>query len=197
MPIYRALIPLFRAQLPRSNLGPRFLLVVGFASALGLCVVGCESEPNYPGDLREVINAYRQDKGLPAIPLSPSLTAVAEAHVTDLRDYSPDSGSCNLHSWSDRDSWSACCYTPNHASAQCMWDKPRELTSYSGNGYEIASAGTGTPNSALANWMDSKAHHDVILNRDIWDEPWLAMGAAIADGYAVVWFGRELDEAEK
>ena len=65
---------------------------------------------------------------------------VAEAHVQDLSYNQPVGGQCNMHSWSDRGSWSGCCYTDDHAASQCMWDKPRELTRYPGNGFEIAQA---------------------------------------------------------
>ena len=66
-------------------------------------------------------------------------------------DNKPDAPpECNLHSWSDKGPWSACCYTPDHAQAQCMWDKPSELTNYPGNGYEISAAGYDSAQAALA-----------------------------------------------
>jgi hypothetical protein len=123
---------------------------------------------------------------------------VAEAHVQDLEAHHPDTGSCNLHSWSDQGSFTGCCYTDDHAEAECMWDKPRELTVYTGDGYEIAawSGGRLSPNEALDLWRESSGHHDVILSRGIWaSPPWQAMGAAISEHYAVVWFGTEPDPA--
>jgi hypothetical protein len=51
-------------------------------------------------------------------------------------------GDCNMHSWSDKgfNVWNSCCYTSDHAEAECMWDKPREITfgSFTGFGYENA-----------------------------------------------------------
>ena len=155
----------------------------------------CQSTTTYPGTLAEVINAYRKDQGLPTIPTSPSLQKVAEAHVRDLAAH-PPSGACNLHSWSSQGKWSACCYTDDHARATCMWSKPAEIAGYASSGFEIAAAGTTTPNSALDSWRGSEAHHAVILNRGIWAKStWRAMGAAIHEDYAVVWFG-ELADAQ-
>jgi len=170
-----------------------------------LFFVGCyktdapsdSDETTNTSSLSEVINAYRVEKGLSEIPISTSLTTVAEAHVKDLADNQPNGGVCNMHSWSDNGSWAACCYTDDHAQAECMWNKPRELTSYQGNGYEIAawSSNDITAEQALRIWQGSEGHHNVILNKDIWENTdWNAIGAAIYEGYAVVWFGKELDE---
>lgn len=146
--------------------------------------------------LIDMVNAYRAENGLPAIPASSSLCTVAAAHTRDLAEHHPDTGSCNLHSWSDQGSWTPCCYTPDHAQAQCMWDKPRELSSYPGNGYENAFAGSDDPMAALEGWRHSAGHNAVILNQDIWaDHPWGAIGADIHGGYAVLWFGEEADPA--
>jgi hypothetical protein len=139
------------------------------------------------------------DNGLPAIPLCPSLALVARTHCYDLVEEAPHSpAECNLHSWSDAGDWSGCCYTPDHAQSQCMWDKPRELSDYTGNGYEISygSGGSATPAGALAGWQGSPGHNNVILNQDIWaDHPWACIGAGIYMGYAHVWFGEETDPA--
>ena len=79
-----------------------------------------------------------------------------------------------------------------------MWDKPRELTDYPGNGYEISvwsSAGI-TAAAALASWQSSVPHDNVIRNRDIWvDATWQALGVGIDGNYAHAWFGTELDPA--
>lgn len=146
--------------------------------------------------LFDAVNNYRKSKGLKDIPYSPALTKVAQTHVKDLADNHPDQGECNMHSWSENGTWTACCYTPDHHRAQCMWDKPRELTKYRGNGYEVAASGVIDIEGAMGLWKDSPSHNDVILNLDIWDVPWLAMGAAIYNGYAVVWFGNQRDMTE-
>lgn len=149
-------------------------------------------------ELIELVNAYRMDNGLPAIPASSSLCTVAAAHTRDLAENAPHTeAGCNLHSWSARGDWTPCCYTPDHAAARCMWDKPRELTDYPGNGYENAFAGSSDPHLALVGWQGSPAHDDVILNRGIWaDRPWRALGADVHDGFAVLWFGHEDDPAD-
>jgi len=148
--------------------------------------------------LYELVNEYRAENGLSAIPLSSSLTYVAQAHVRDLQNY-PPSGNCNMHSWSSNGAWSSCCYTPDHAQAQCMWDKPRELTDYPGNGYENAfgsSGYTATAQAAFDAWKNSSGHNAVILNQGVWNRrPWNALGVGIDGGYAVLWFGEEVDPA--
>ena len=93
--------------------------------------------------LCDAINQYRAQNGLGAIPTSVGLGRVARFHVEDLEANQPAAG-CNLHSWSfDDPRWTGCCYTPDHAQAQCMWDKPREISSYSSAGYEISAGGGG------------------------------------------------------
>jgi uncharacterized protein YkwD len=148
-------------------------------------------------ELIDLVNAYRGENGLPAIPASPSLCIVGHTHAEDLAVNAPHAvPGCNLHSWSDAGPWSACCYTDDHAQAQCMWNKPSELTSYPGNGYENAAGGGGelTPQQALDLWKASAGHNAVILNEGIWaDTPWGALGAGVYMGYAVLWFGEEPD----
>ncbi|MFM7709670.1 MAG: hypothetical protein ACKO5C_02030 [Ferruginibacter sp.] len=76
-----------------------------------------------------------------------------------------------------------------------MWSKPRELTKYKGNGYEIShmnSAGAN-PIEALDSWQFSSGHNEVILNVGVWKESWNAIGVGMLGNYAVVWFGREKD----
>ncbi|MBW2527122.1 MAG: CAP domain-containing protein [Deltaproteobacteria bacterium] len=143
----------------------------------------------------DLVNAYRQANGKPAIPYSPSLSCVAVTHVHDLADNAPHAPSgCNLHSWSDQGSWTACCYTSDHAQAQCMWDKPRELTVYSGNGYENAASGVMSAQAAVTAWQNSPAHDAVMLNEGMWaSHPWHAVGAGLYQGYATLWFGEQSD----
>ncbi len=158
-------------------------------STQGLCDAG-------PGrEIVDLLNDYRAQNGLGAVPCSPSLMLVADTHVHDLDENQPHAvANCNLHSWSDQGTWSACCYTADHAQAQCMWDKPRELTVYTGNGYENAAAGASSPSGALDMWKNSSAHNAVMLNEGIWaNHPWKAVGAALYQGYAVLWFGEQTD----
>jgi len=111
-----------------------FLLVVPFVMGSAIAQELTQEETN----LYNLIMQYRAEKGLPSIPLSTSLTFVAKTHAKDLDQYQPDKGNCNMHSWSNKGPWTPCCYTRDHAKAKCMWDKPKELTNYSGNGFEIA-----------------------------------------------------------
>jgi len=146
--------------------------------------------------LFELINDYRQSRNLSAIPLSASLSRVARLHVHDLAAHYTLNERCNLHSWSDKGSWKPCCYTDDHKAANCMWSKPRELTTYKADGFEIAhfSSGGATAAQALASWKNSKGHHEVIVNEGIWKEiTWKAIGIGIYDKYAVVWFGADPD----
>lgn len=147
--------------------------------------------------LMNLVNEYRGEHGLDAIPASSSMCIVGDAHVLDLAINAPDApDACNMHSWSGVGEWSSCCYTPDHAQAECMWNKPRELTAYPGDGFENAASGRLglTPAEALELWKGSPGHNDVILSQGIWaNAPWLALGAGVDMGYAVLWFGRETD----
>ncbi|MBK6527098.1 MAG: hypothetical protein IPG07_17055 [Crocinitomicaceae bacterium] len=114
--------------------------------------------------LYQLIMEYREQNSLASIPLSKSLTYVAQQHCLDLYLNKPDLGDgCNAHSWSDKGAWSACCYTPDHKQAECIWEKPAEMTSYTGYGYEIACGSSDpqyssfvmTAEYALQSWKKS------------------------------------------
>lgn len=154
--------------------------------------------------LIEYINDTRRNEGLPPVPLSRALTRVARAHVHDLMEQRPDSGSdrygrrCTMHSWSGAGSWTPVCYTPDDAHAQAMWDKPREITrqTYQGDGVEIAyrMGGGVTPEIAIDGWLGSPRHAVVIVEHGVWrNSNWQAMGVAIYGDYAVAWFSKEPD----
>ena len=77
-----------------------------------------------------------------------------------------------------------------------MWSKPRELTRYPGDGFEIAyfSSGGASPAGALAGWRSSGPHNAVIVNGGMWSSSkWRAIGVGIYGDYAVAWFGAEED----
>lgn len=183
-----------------------FLLLLAGFNAIGqddpfseACVTDTEYE------LYLQINSYRNAHGLPSIPLSGSLCVVAGAHAWDLETNRPDRGPCNMHSWSDSGPWPGCCYTDDHREARCVWNKPGELTSYQGYGYEIAFFHSQPGNKsgsmaglALEGWKGSSGHKNMILNRYSWKRlKWKAMGVGIYGRYAVVWFGEEADTAGK
>ncbi len=146
-------------------------------------------------ELYDLIMQYRRTRGLPSIPLSRNLTYVAQTHVKDLTENNPVTDRCNLHSWSSNGNWTPCCYTSDHAQAACLWNKPRELTPYQGNGYEISfwSSGGATPRGSLASWQNSPGHNALIINSSYWQDTWNAIGVGINGNYAVVWFGKEPD----
>ena len=150
-----------------------------------------------------LVNEYRESLGLPKLSLSKSLTQVARTHVADSNGYSPENQvdargiQGNLHSWSGNGSWTPVVYTSDHYYASLMWSKPRELTSYSGNGYEI-SAGSGgynlTPEYALSLWKNSSGHNAVMTTSGSW-AMLKTMGVSIDGGYAHIWFGSDADPA--
>ena len=112
-------------------------------------------------------------------------------------DFNPN-GECNPHSWSAEGNWTACCYTNDHKAAECMWDKPLEISGYDSPGYEIAyfSSAGATAAEGLEGWIRSPAHHPLIINSGIWDQvSWQAVGVGIYGKYAVVWFGQMEEES--
>lgn len=155
--------------------------------------------------LAQLINQHRVANGKAALPLSNTMMAVAGAHVADLAAHPGIvTATCNMHSWSNDSGglWSGCCYTSDHAKASCMWNKPAEIATglgfarYPGAGYEIAFRGGGaTPEQVLEAFKNSAPHNAVILNTGGWAflDPYPAMGAAMRDGHAVVWFGDSVD----
>jgi uncharacterized protein YkwD len=147
-------------------------------------------------ELYDIMMEYRSELNLKPIPLSLSMTKVAQIHSKDLFENRPHGGDCNMHSWSDKGDWTSCCYTSDHAQAACMWNKPKELTNYEGNGFEIAAGSSSssiTPQLALSLWKNSPGHNTVIINSANWTREWKAIGLGIVGGYATVWFGREED----
>ncbi len=181
-----------------------FALGVGQPLLQGCKQKDVEALAKWLFELPNLINDYRKQNGLPAIPISDDLTAVALKHVIDLNTYHPENA-CgaqgNLHSWSNNGNWQGtagvgawkgCCYPDDHSNASCMWDKPKEIANYPDNGYEITHWGSGivTAQSALNSWKGSAPHNAVILNKDQWTNfQWKALGAAYSGNYACAWFG--------
>ncbi len=152
--------------------------------------------------LYDLIMDYRRSKKLKPIPFSSKLTQVAQAHVHDLTaNFDYDSKNlCNPHSWSSKGSWTACCYTADHKYAKCMWDKPREIGGYTGDGFEIAyfSSAGATAADGLEGWKKSPGHNPLLVNTGMWSKvEWKAIGVGVYQQYAVVWFGEVLDQSEK
>lgn len=151
--------------------------------------------------LYDLIMAYRKSKKLKPIPFSAKLTQVAQAHVHDLDahfDYE-NRGDCNPHSWSSKGTWTACCYTADHAKAECMWSKPKEISGYEGAGYEIAyfSSAGATAVEGLDGWKKSSGHNPLLINSGRWEKLlWKGIGVGIYGKYGVVWFGEDEDKSK-
>ncbi len=162
-----------------------------------ICLSSAEAE------LFAWINEYRVQKGLPKVKLSASLCFVAQTHAKDQASNFKQGQRCNMHSWSNKGNWTSCCYTPDHRNAKCMWSKPRELTNYKSDGFEISFWSTykyPSPRAQavdiLDGWKKSPGHNDVIINKKIWKGVnWQAIGIGIYGEYANVWFGMEEDSA--
>jgi len=192
----------FVVLVPKKKIMPSLLLYLLVALSLGFAAPEkprpevCLSAEEYK--IYQLLNTYRKQYKLPPIPLSASMTIVAQAHAKDLQENQPAKGKCNLHSWSDKGTWKACCYTDDHAQAKGMWDKPRELSEYKGDGFEISfwQSNGATANLAIEGWKKSVPHNNMMINRDIWKKlTWNACGVGLYGNYAVVWFGREKDPA--
>jgi uncharacterized protein YkwD len=146
-------------------------------------------------ELYELIMEYRKAKGLPPIPVSKSLTYVAKVHVRDLETHAFGASS-SVHSWSKDGPWESVSYAPDSRCAQLMWSKPRELTSYRGNGYEIGYMdSSGAKSRDVFNlWKLSRSHDAVIVNEADWSRlQWKSIGIGVFGRYAAVWFGQEVD----
>ena len=165
--------------------------VIGVLKAMGLT----EKEAK----LYYMINAYRESLGLPKLSFSKSLTEVARAHVRDSNTYTPENQvdsrgiKGNLHSWSGNGIWTPVVYTSDHEYQDKMWSKPREITNYTGNGYEISASGRRiSPETAIDLWKDSPGHNQVMSTQGMWSDL-KTMGVSIDGHYAHVWFGSDAD----
>jgi len=142
--------------------------------------------------LFNMINDMRRQNKLPSIPLSPDLCKVAHVHIADLIKWKPQDKGCSLHSWSGSGKWTACCNTKEVFGIQCMKSKPREITGYKGDGYELIYWGEdkATPAEAAELWKQVDASSDMILGRAKWTGyNWTALGVGIKEGYAILWLG--------
>ena len=77
-----------------------------------------------------------------------------------------------------------------------MWVKPKELTGYPGNGYEILyySSGLANAQEGLDGWKISPGHNPLLINAGTWaNVKWKAIGVGIYNNYGIVWFGEVSD----
>lgn len=169
----------------------------------GVCLSAAE------GELARMVNEYRASLNLPALQISKSLSLVAQQHVWDTNNNkaawpAPPAGkTCNLHSWSgvvnpalQQGTWTANCYTSDHANAQGMWNKPGEIAGFPGEGVENSfwSSGTASPTGALTAWKNSPGHNNVMTQQGGWG-PMAAMGVGMSGGVAHLWLSSTADPA--
>jgi hypothetical protein len=146
--------------------------------------------------LADSINRMRERQGKKALPLSVSLSFVARTHVEDLMQNHPDTGICNLSSWSNKGRWKACCYNAYVPQHDGMWKKPQELTKYPYRGYELAAYMQDSMNidTVLRYWKESPEAMNMILTNGLWKKKsWACMGVGINRHYLSVWFGQRAD----
>ena len=172
-----------------------FLLSSGLRTQdSGACISASDAE------LLTLVNEYRQQNGLEAVPWSRSSMTVGQCHVWDAINNDAIGGECNLHSWSSArpELWYGMCYTSDHASASLMWSKPSEVTGGILSGYRFENAARGYISVAgsLNGWKNRTGHNDVILNQGIWtDWTWNAMGVGtdLTHRYYFLWFSDLVD----
>jgi hypothetical protein len=150
-------------------------------------------------ELHQKINEYRQQNNLPPIRLSRSLCYVAALHVKDLSVHHPDKGSCNAYSWSDQGSWKPFCYPRDETKKNSVWNKPRELTRYPAQAFEIVYSENVRliPDTVFMVWKTEEYFNNFLLNGGKWKGvQWNALGIAFNDNYASAWFGEAADPEE-
>jgi len=138
--------------------------------------------------LYHALMKYRKQNNLPKLKVSRSLTYVAQVHTWDLKNNQPQRGNCNLHSWSDKGTWSNCCGTNNNS---CMQEKAQKLASYTKKCQEIVYNNRKVrPNQIIRTWKKGK-ESSVILN-----SKWKAIGLAMQGEYALVWLGEGINSKD-
>ena len=155
-----------------------------------LCVSNDEIE------LFKLINEMRKENGLPAVKLSASLTYVAQTHVRDLDLTYIRNSNCNMHSWSEKGHWTPFCYPKDQSKKKSVWDKPKELTNYPGQAYEVVfwENGPAIPKNIIESWKSTSQSELLINGKGKWDKMnWKVVGIGIYNGYCSAWFGESED----
>ena len=183
--------------------GPAGRGAVTTSDVAGVCLSAAE------GDLARMVNEYRASLNLPPLQISKSLSLVAQQHAWDTVNNSnawpapPAGKTCNMHSWSgnvnpalQQGTWTANCYTSDHANAQGMWNKPGQIAGFPGEGVEnsFASSGTASASGALTAWKNSPGHNNVITQQGGWG-PMASMGIGMLGGVAHLWLSWVADPA--
>ncbi len=149
--------------------------------------------------LFDAINTLLTDYGKKSLKLSASLSYVAKTHVKDLLQNRPDTSICNLSSWSDKGDWTPCCFNRYVPQQECMWGKPKELTTYPYRGYEMAGyfQDEFTADSVIELWSSQKEVLDMLLTRENYSKKeWVCMGIGMNRHYVSVWFGQRPDKVK-
>ncbi|MCF8333624.1 MAG: SPOR domain-containing protein, partial [Bacteroidales bacterium] len=131
------------------------------------------------------------------VKLSHSLSYVADAHVKDLYLNFNPYGICGLYFWSEGGRWKPCCPANKKEDLDCMYDKPYELTSYRSKGHEVVYYRNKEENadSIFKNWQQDSLVRDFFLEKGVYqDKKWNAMGVAVFEGFASIWFGELADK---
>lgn len=154
-------------------------------------------------ELANLVNEYRKSKGLKPLKVSKSLTFVARTHNNDQNKYYSESWkdsrglAANLHSWSNHGKWKPVMYTPDHEYKEGMWNKPKELTNFKVDGYEISAMSDFTTDDAATRalniWKNSPGHNKVIIGEEGWNTI-SVMGVSINGRYADIWFADETND---
>lgn len=142
------------------------------------------------------INEARIEKGLSPLLLSKSLSFVAETHVKDLYINRPESAFCNMHSWSDKGNWSPFCYPKDQSRRKSVWDKPKEITYYPGQAFELIywTNQVAFPDEIMDTWLATQSSASILLNYGKYAKnTWKTVGVAIYKGFASAWFGEYAD----
>ncbi len=144
------------------------------------------------------INLFRAENGEKTISNSISLNYVASLHANDLQENHPDTSICNLSSWSDNGRWTSCCYHKYLPEPHCIWDKPKELTSFTYRGYELALYFEDSFNvdTVIQFIISSKPARDMLLAKGRYKQKkWISMGASMSRNYISIWFAQKADKA--
>ena len=173
-----------------------FLLWAGFSFSQKKSVPASFCITKQEKELFNLINRIRKENGKTALALSASLSYVAKTHVNDLKEHHPDTSICNLSSWSNKGSWTPCCYNSYVPKPLCMKKKPRELTSFPYYGYEfVLYFEDGVDMDSLQKLIyETDELIDMILTKGAWKmKKWIIAGVGINQNYVSVWFAQRKD----
>lgn len=176
-------------------IGSLFILLFAFSSFAQNQCSGEQlfTQKNCAGDeisseeqqLVNLINQYRKENKISEIPISKSLSALANRHLLDLQ--------INVKYLTH--GWSNCPYDiRNKETWNCVMEAPKRLNiDFNGIGFENLYRNlnaNATPILALEGWKKSPLHNSLILNLENWNsQSWEAIGVSIRGQFAAIWVG--------